>query len=63
MNGPVLKSLKTKRSRSISEKIIDCAGRGPKFCISFRAGLELKFQFLFRAGSGKGLKNPARAGL
>ena len=38
MNGPVLKSLKTKRSGPKSEKKIGRAGLVPKFQFPFRAG-------------------------
>ena len=51
LNGSVLKSLKTKRSGPKLEK----NWAGPVFLFGFgpgRAGLGLKFQFLFRAGTG-----------
>ena len=62
LNGPVLKSLKTKQSGPKSEKN---AGLGPKFQFLFRAlaGPEPKCSSLLRAGSDLGLKNLARADL
>ena len=50
LNGPVLKSLKTKRPGQNGK--IKLAGPGPKFCISFRAGPGLGRNFNFSFGPG-----------
>ena len=50
LNGPILKSFKTQLSGPKAEKKLAGPGTGQNIVFRLnRAGLELKFQFLFRA--------------